>query len=85
MVIGTWNVLNSRSEHMELTAVDKNGRTALHYASWGLNLPLVTELITTYGLDPHQADSNGKLPLHYAADSGNILLLELYVKTYMCM
>uniref|UniRef100_A0A1X7TLV8 Uncharacterized protein n=1 Tax=Amphimedon queenslandica TaxID=400682 RepID=A0A1X7TLV8_AMPQE len=66
------------------TAVDKNGLTALHYASMSLNLSLVKELITTYQLDPHQADSNGKLPIHYAAVFGDILLLELYVKDYKC-
>ena len=69
---------------MSPTAVDKNGHTALHCASWSLNLPLVKELITIYQLDPHQADSNGTLPIHCAAQSGGILLLELYVKTYKC-
>ncbi len=49
---------------------DKDGFTALHWASWS-GMPLCTLLLADAGLNINQQDSNGYTPLMLAAMRGN--------------
>ncbi len=49
---------------------DKDGFTALHWASWS-GMPLCTLLLADAGLDINQQDANGYTPLMLAAMRGN--------------
>ncbi len=49
---------------------DKDGFTALHWASWS-GMPLCTLMLAEAGLDINQQDTNGYTPLMLAAMRGN--------------
>ncbi len=63
---------------------DKDGFTALHWASWS-GMPLCTLLLADAGLDINHQDANGYTPLMLAAMRGNdevaSILLALGAKT----
>jgi palmitoyltransferase len=56
---------------------DAGGNTALHWATWFRQMPLLN-LLLEKGADPATANSVGETPVHWAAKSANIEVLKLF-------
>lgn len=59
-------------ETNDISVVDVNGNTALHYAAWGGHIMCVTALINEYHADPSMTNKDRMMPVQMATAGNHI-------------
>jgi cytohesin len=63
----------------DITVVDENGWTALHWAAHSQN-PKIVIILIDCGADPNVADFEGATPLHIAGDGQSVEIVALLIQ-----